>query len=188
MTHKEIQAMQAKIGAEPDGFWGPKSIAACQAYLRSLMPKSNPWPKQDQASLTKFYGDAGNEFNLTTINVDGLGMLYDGKPVRIIRCHSKVAESLKRILTAISKGPHRRILEQYAGVYNNRAMRGGRLPSLHARGAAIDLDPDSNGNHTTWPTRATMPLEVMEEFAKEGWLSAGAFWLRDAQHFQATQI
>jgi hypothetical protein len=27
----------------------------------------------------------------------------------------------------------------------------------------------------------------MEEFAKEGWLAAGAFWGRDAMHFQATQ-
>ena len=91
------------------------------------------------------------------------------------------------ILTAISKGPHRRILEKYAGCFNNRAMRGGSLPSLHARGAAVDFDPDNNGNHVSWPTRATMPLEVMEEFAKEGWIAAGAFWGRDAMHFQATK-
>jgi hypothetical protein len=66
-------------------------------------------------------------------------------------------------------------------------MRGGSLPSLHARGAAIDLDADNNGNHVAWPVRATMPLEVMEAFAREGWLSAGAAWLRDGMHFQATQ-
>ena len=66
-------------------------------------------------------------------------------------------------------------------------MRGGSLPSLHARGAAIDLDPGTNGLHTPWPTRATMPLEVMECFAREGWLAAGAFWGRDAMHFQATR-
>jgi hypothetical protein len=32
-----------------------------------------------------------------------------------------------------------------------------------------------------------MPIEVMECFAREGWLSAGAFWGYDAMHFQATQ-
>jgi hypothetical protein len=32
-----------------------------------------------------------------------------------------------------------------------------------------------------------MPIQVMEEFAKEGWLAAGAFWGRDAMHFQATR-
>jgi len=38
-----------------------------------------------------------------------------------------------------------------------------------------------------WPTSSTMLLVVMEAFAREGWLSAGAFWGRDAMHFQATQ-
>jgi hypothetical protein len=31
-----------------------------------------------------------------------------------------------------------------------------------------------------------MPLAVMEHFAREGWLSAGSAWGRDAMHFQAT--
>jgi hypothetical protein len=66
-------------------------------------------------------------------------------------------------------------------------MRGGRLPSLHARGAAIDLAADTNGNTTHWPTRADMPIEVLACFAREGWLSAGVFWSRDGMHNQATQ-
>jgi len=187
MNQNDIKSIQRKIGVEPDGFWGPKSIAACQSHLRKLMPKNNPWPKSDQASLTKFYGAPGDESKLVVTDVSGLGIKYDSKPVRVIRCHQKVALSLKRIFTALSKGPHRSILEKYAGCFNNRPMRGGSLPSLHARGAAIDLDPDDNGNLVHWPMRATMPLEVMEEFAKEGWLPAGAFWSRDAMHMQATQ-
>lgn len=187
MNSKDIALMQAKIGTTPDGFWGPRSIAACQQYLRGLMPSRNPWPKADQASLTKFYGAPGDESKLVNMVVDGLGLKYDGKPVKTVRCHQKVAFSLKRIFTEISKGPNHDILNEYAGCFNNRAMRGGSLPSLHARGAAVDLDPDDNGNHLAWPTRATMPLEVMEAFAREGWVSAGAFWCRDAMHFQATQ-
>ncbi len=42
MNAKDIALMQTKIGATPDGFWGPKSIEACQKYLRGLMPKTNP--------------------------------------------------------------------------------------------------------------------------------------------------
>ena len=187
MNAKDIALMQAKIGATPDGFWGPKSIAACQSYLRGLMPKKNPWPKTDQDSLTKFYGAAGDESKLVNLNVEGLGLKYDGKTVKTVRCHGKVADSLKRVFTAIAAGPHREVLGKYAGCFNNRPMRGGSLPSLHARGAAVDLDPDDNGNHIAWPTRATMPLEVMEAFAREGWLSAGAFWGRDSMHAQATQ-
>ena len=187
MNKNDIKATQRRSGVIDDGFWGPKSIAACQAHLRKLMPAKNPWPTTDQASLTKFYGAAGDESKLVALDVSGLGVKYDGKPVKSVRCHVKVADSLKRVLTEISAGPHKGILAAYAGCFNNRAMRGGSLPSLHARGAAIDLDPDTNGNHIAWPVAATMPLEVMEAFAKEGWLAAGAFWSRDAMHFQATR-
>lgn len=185
MNQTQIKAIQAKIGVEPDGFFGPKSIAACQKYLRKLMPSPHPWPAPSQAALAAFYGQPGDESKLVNLDVTGLGVKYEGRIVKTIRCHHKVAESLHRILTVLSKS-HPEILARYAGVYNNRNMRGGSLPSLHARGAAIDLDPDNNGNHTAWPSRATMPFEVMEAFAREGWMSAGAFWGRDAMHGQAT--
>ena len=183
----DIIALQLKIGASPDGFWGPKSIAATQKHLRRLMPAVNPWPKTDEKSLAEFYGAPGDENQLVALNVEGLGIGYDGKPVTAMRCHKRVAASLKRVLTEISKGRHAKLLKHYAGCYNHRPMRGGTRPSLHARGAAIDIDPETNGLVTHWPMKATMPLEVMEAFAREGWLPAGAFWSRDAMHFQATQ-
>jgi len=31
-----------------------------------------------------------------------------------------------------------------------------------------------------------MPFKVIEAFSREGFLSAGAFWSRDAMHFQTT--
>lgn len=187
MNAKDIKELQHRVGTVPDGFWGPASITACQQYLRRLMPSPNPWPKTDQASLTKFFGAAGDESKLVPIDVSDLGLKYDGKPVKVIRCHGKVGASLRRVLEEIAKGPARSILAKYAGCYNNRTMRGGSLPSLHARGAAVDFDPDTNGNHVSWPVAATMPIEVMEAFAREGWLAAGAFWGRDAMHFQSTQ-
>ena len=186
MKTSDIVAIQKKVGTTPDGFWGPKSITACQVYLRSLMPVPNPWPGTSQSELTDFYGKAGDESRLTNLNVEGLGLKYEGRAVKTVLCHGKVAESLHRVLAALA-GTHPEILAQYAGCYNNRIMRGGSLPSLHARGAAIDLDPDPNDNHTSWPSVAVMPFDIMEAFAKEGWLSAGAFWGRDAMHFQATR-
>ena len=186
MTRDRIKRIQSTIGATVDGFWGPRSITACQSYLRSLMPADANWPSPSQESLQGFYGSPGDESRLISVNVEGLGLRYDGKPVKSIRCHDKVADSLKRVLESLSKS-HPDILAQYAGVYNNRPMRGGLLPSLHARGAAIDLAADTNRLSQSWPTSADMPFEVIEAFAREGWASAGAFWGRDAMHFQATR-
>ena len=78
--------------------------------------------------------------------------------------------------------------EDFGGVYNFRNKRGGSSYSIHACGAAIDLDADDNTFRDSWPMKADMPLEIMEEFAKEGWISAGAFWGYDAMHHEATRI
>jgi hypothetical protein len=191
MKTGEITAMQRRVGTTPDGKWGPKSVAACQKHLRSLMPQPNPWPKSDQASLRAFYGAPGDEGNLVTIDFP-YPTFYDGKRVLKTRVNKRCAASLLRVLTRIgeSYGKDRGIIEEaedYGGCFNFRLKRGGSSYSLHAYGAAIDLDADDNTFRDSWPAKADMPLEIMEEFAKEGWLSAGAFWGYDAMHFQATQ-
>jgi hypothetical protein len=181
MKKDKIIEMQKKLGVTPDGFWGPASIAACQKHLRALMPDVNPWPKADPASMNAFYGQAGDESQLVELLLPE-GFTYDGKPMRRTRCHKKVRDSLSRILPKVVH-----LAKDYGGIFNFRKMRGGSSLSIHSWGSAIDLDTGSNGNKTSWPAVATMPLEVMEEFAKEGWLPAGAFWGRDAMHFQATK-
>jgi hypothetical protein len=191
MSSEEIKKMQSKIGVVPDGFWGPKSQKACCDYLKSLMPKPTPWPKSDQSSLREFYGQPGDVSNLVTVDFP-FPTFYGGKMVRKFRCHKKVADSLLRILTNINSkySKNRQIMEEaedFGGVYNFRNKRGGASLSVHAWGAAIDLDADDNTFRDSWPMKADMPLEVIEEFAREGWLSAGAFWGYDAMHFQATQ-
>lgn len=97
-----------------------------------------------------------------------------------------------RVLTAIGKsfGTRQDIMEEaedYVGVYNFRLKRGGSSYSLHAYGAAIDLDADDNMFRDSWPMQADMPLEIMECFARESWIAAGMFWGYDPMHFQATQ-
>ena len=190
MNSFQIREMQKKIGTVPDGFWGPKSIAACQSHLRKLMPKNNPWPGTSEAELRAFYGSPGDESNLVTFKPP-YRMVYDRTPVSKIRCHKKVADSLERILTRVGAnyGHDFAIIGaagDYSGCYNYRTKRGGTSWSLHAWGAAIDLDADDNTFRDAWPVKADMPLEIMEEFALDGWVSAGAFWGYDAMHFQST--
>lgn len=195
MNPTEIQAMQQRIKdrydplLKVDGFWGPKSQASCRAYLRSLMPKPNPWPNNDQRSLRRFYGEPGDESNLVMIDLP-YPMFYDGKRVTRTRVHKKCAASLLRILTAIRDlmPQHPHITDEaqdFGGIFNDRPKRGGTSRSVHAWGAAIDLDADDNTFRDSWPMRSDMPLEIMEAFAREGWTSAGAFWGYDAMHFEA---
>ena len=193
MNETQIKIMQERVGTEPDGFWGPRSVAACQRHLKKMMPSPHPFPRQDQKSLTSFYGPAG-KVPLVRISCPYRMFLYNGPAtVRTIQVHERLGPSLERVLKELGKryrtdeARTEAGVNRFFGVYANRAMRGGSLPSLHARAAAIDLDANRNGNKTHWPSRATMPLDVMEIFAQEGWLSAGAFWARDAMHFQATQ-
>jgi hypothetical protein len=189
MTTEQIVAVQRRIGTTPDGLWGSKSRAACKAHLQSLMPKPNLWPAENDAAMAEFYGKPGDESELRAIDVTGLGIEFFGTPIRRISCHRKVGDSLLKILQEIAQGPNRGILKNYAGVYNPRPMRGSKTgrPSKHAWGAAIDLDPTPNGLNAPWPTKATMPIEVAEVFAKHGWKSAGPFWGRDAMHHEATK-
>jgi hypothetical protein len=155
------------------------------------MPAPSPWPKNDDASMTKFYGTGGNETNLISFSFP-FPMYYDGKPVSKSRCHKLVKDSLLRVLADIKArhGDNTEIMkacQDFGGIYNFRSMRGGSRLSKHSWGAAIDLDPANNGNKISWPQRSSMPFEIIEAFAREGWVSAGAFWGRDAMHFEACQ-
>lgn len=191
MKTAEIIAIQTRIGTIPDGEFGEKSRIACKAYLRSLMPSPNPWPEDNEVELTRFYGKAGDESNLVSFEFP-YPMYYEGKRVLRSRCHYKVKDSLLRVLGEIGTRwvNNRGILEEaedYGGIFNFRQMRGGSSISRHSWGIAIDIDADDNGNLVSWPARADMPFEIIEAFAREGWLSAGAFWGRDGMHFQATR-
>lgn len=126
------------------------------------MPSPNPWPINTNAAMRDYYGEPGDESNLTLIEFP-YPMYYGEKLVTRTRCHKKVAESLLRILNRIGKryGGTREILEpasDYAGVYNFRNKRGGTRLSVHAWGAAIDLDADDNTFREAWPIKADMPL------------------------------
>lgn len=196
MTSAQIKHIQTRIRTTHDGFWGPKSEAACRAYLRSLMPRPAVAPASDQTSLTKFYGPPGErdgaEPPMSPVEVPFPMFLYqpDGQRVKNIRVHERCAPALHAVLADFAKwseqARHAAGLDLFFGCYNPRRMRGGTLPSLHARAAALDFDASRNGNHTHWPTAATMPIEAMEVFASHGWLPAGAMWSRDAMHFQFT--
>jgi D-alanyl-D-alanine carboxypeptidase len=185
MTTTEIKEIQRTIGAKVDGIWGKESSAKCKAYLRDLMPVPNPWPKETEAELKKFFGPVCDEGQLVSVTAP-CPLYFSGKLVKKIRCHKKVADSLCRALAAAyDECPN--VVSIYDGIYNCRNIAGSTKKSCHARGIAIDIDAENNGAKTPWPKRAEMPLVVMEKFAAEGWLAGGAFWSVDGMHFQSTR-
>ena len=196
MNRAEIVRMQQRIGVLPDGFWGPVSIAACQKHLKDMMPKPYRFPIEGTPTFDVFYGNHGQKGGYTppskeiTIPFD---IYYEGRVVNKLRVHEKCADSLLRVFESLHRAfPTKQAKEAagillFNGIYNPRLKRGSLNSwSMHAWMIAIDINASKNGNKTSWPVNATMPIEVMECFAKEGWLSAGAFWGRDAMHFQAT--
>jgi hypothetical protein len=75
------------------------------------MPMGGVWPSPEDGAMVRFFGRPGDESNLVSLDVTGLGVKYDGQAVRSIRCHKLVADSLGRILRRISDGPHRGVLK-----------------------------------------------------------------------------
>ncbi len=193
MTREEIIRTQKRIGTEPDGFWGPKSTARCQEYLRSMMPVPNRFPAQSR--VTEFYGPHGEPDGYTPpqkIIELPFTIFFEDNPVTKLRPHEKCADSLLRVFERLAvmfpthDSRERAGILTYDGLYNPRRMRGSSAWSMHSWAIAIDFNAEYNGNFEHWPTRAVMPIEVMECFSREGWTSAGAFWSRDAMHMQAT--
>jgi hypothetical protein len=197
MTESQIKHIQDRIGAQPDGFWGPKSITACQKYLTDMMPKPHPFPAEGTNAFDAFYGRHGVKDGYTPpgkrIKLP-FTIFYEGTAVTTLTAHEKCADSLLAVFERLAKAfpePASRYqagITTYDGLYNPRLKRGSSTSwSMHSWMNAIDLNAGENGNTTAWPVASTMPIEVMECFAQEGWLSAGAFWGRDAMHFQATR-
>lgn len=199
-----VESIQTKLKAawdpslEVDDAWGPASTAACQAYLRSLMPSPHPFPTQRQTQAgNSIYGPVGVKDGYTPpmvkVPLPFPVYLYGdkAKPRQELPFHEACApafhEFFQRLFHLYPTEAERweAGVVQYYGIYNPRPTRGGRSPSMHSWAIAIDLDANRNGNKSSWPTFSHMPLEVFEAAAKCGIRPAGAFWSRDAMHLDA---
>jgi hypothetical protein len=164
------------------------------------------WPAQDYDSLCAFYGkhiidpatgqptEAWEDANLISISFPyPMRLAWDlTTVVTRSRCHRKVHDSLSTVLNNIYKfyGDYKEIqkvnMDLFGGIYNFRTVRGGRSLSLHAYGAAIDLDPDHNPMGTPWYSTSMIPSVVVKIFEAANWIWGGRFSRPDCMHLQAT--
>lgn len=151
------------------------------------------WPKQDYASMVKFFGPVGE--NQTTITLP-FPMTLDWTPFSVVRkitCHEKVADSLLRILLKVRDeyGEKDQALSRFGGCLNVRKMRGGNAWSIHSWGAAVDIDPERNQlkwDHTKARLAAKKYVAFWDIVAGEGWTSLGMMRDFDWMHFQAARL
>lgn len=188
---------------EIDGLVGPEHRYATELWQnnqrRTDFPshpetRSNVWPNRSQ--LESFYGKPGTGHTLLNIPYP-MRLAWDKRQiVNRVTVHSKCADSLERILKEILQvygyDELRRLgIDLFGGIYNNRPVRGGSVPSVHAYAAAIDLDPERN--QLRWGSdRAVFARPVYkpmrDAFRKEGWVSLGEERGWDWMHFQASVL
>lgn len=155
----------------------------------------NAWPKQRECDA--FYGNPrglnGNASprwkarNLTTVKPP-FRMTYAGAPVTQITVHKRCAESLGRALNSIwmASGRSQAVIDRwgasvFGGTYNFRLKRNSNTLSMHAYGAAIDLDP---AKKRMGQSTVRFAPEVVKAFANEGWVNLR----NDPMHFQAARL
>lgn len=187
-----------------DGDWGDETQKAYDAYVSALAPPApvppepTQWPADDIDDLIQFYGRPDIERGIAPQSVPltlpyPMQVAWGGKGwISKVYVHELVRDSLELILRRILErlgpdGVRQNGLDQYGGLTNVRMMRGSRTKiSRHSFGIAIDINPAKNGLRTPWPEKATMPVEAIECFEEEGWISYARVRGKDAMHFQAT--
>lgn len=158
------------------------------------------WPRQSE--LESFYGnprgaDGGPSHrweSLYLVRVNAPWQLvtaWSGEPVSSIRIHRLCADSLTRILREIwrAAGERPEVIQKwgmhlFAGAYQFRQTRGASRLSTHAYGCAVDFDSERNGLGDSSPHFAGIP-QVLNAFAREGWVWGGRWSRPDGMHWQA---
>ncbi|MBT9383343.1 M15 family metallopeptidase [Pseudooceanicola sp. CBS1P-1] len=211
------QAVLFQLGFEPgavDGYAGHNTVEALTAWQseragttstlsRSAIvgAKSDPaqlaYPRQKD--MPAFYGEAGG----AQCTAGKVQLAYPMKiawnkaqTVTRFSCHEKLSEPLTGIfrdaLAHYGQADIERLeLDVFGGCYNLRKMRGGAALSVHAYGAAVDLNPEKN--QLRWGAdRAQFAAEDYAAFWRivmaHGGTPAGYAWGADWMHFQFARL
>lgn len=209
----QLLCIENNIDTGPlDGLWGPRTAYAYDVLKQFLetgiMPDPwrdveplnlNPhkWPLENENELIDFYGPPGESRLVLFDSPYPLRASWDRRiKINRIKCHEKVKESLKTVLTnvlnhyGLNKIKELK-LDLYGGSYSYRKKRGGSSWSTHAWGIALDFDPDHN--QLKWGRDKA-------EFAKpqydawwrfweeEGWTGLGRTKNYDWMHIQAAKV
>lgn len=177
--------------------WRDDQAAPDDRTKKLITVNPNNWPKMDEVSMTAFYGKVGT--SQVTLDLPyPMRIAWDTtSTVGKITCHQKVHDSLGRVLAEGLKqyGNIKTLtelgLDLFGGCLNVRKQRGGTKWSIHAWGAALDIDPLNN--QLKWGRdKATLDAPAYDLWwklwEKEGWVSLGRVKNYDWMHVQAARL
>jgi D-alanyl-D-alanine carboxypeptidase len=150
-------------------------------------PEEDPGRFRNQTFFDKMYGDCSkSEVTRKLVNVAWLPKSGGGS-VQITSVNG-VAEKLRAVSAGLDAlAPE---LKKYAvpsaGTYNCRTVKDTGNRSMHAWGAAIDLNAKYS-DYWLWGRgayRNRMPIEIVEIFEKHGFIWGGKWGHFDTMHFE----
>ncbi len=100
--------------------------------------------------------------------------------VRRIRCHHLLVDAFGAAFRTLYDAGNWGLLYEFGGCYNFRPKRTGAKLSLHAWGAAVDLNVATNQQGTD----GDMPSAVIQAFEAHGFQWGGRWSTPDPHHFQ----
>ncbi len=150
-------------------------------------PTGDPGRARDRAFFDRMYGDCRRgevEPRLVTVAwLPGDG----GQRLRVTSVNG-VAAALQAVSAEIALLPLelRRAARPSAGAYLCRDARGEHAPSMHAYGAAVDVNV-AWSDYWRWgggPWRNRIPAEVVAAFERHGFIWGGRWRHFDTMHFE----
>ena len=116
-----------------------------------------------------------------------------GKTLRVTRVNG-VADALRRVSAELDRLPKRfmKYLRPSAGTYHCRTIAGTERFSVHAYGAAVDINA-KYGDYWRWSNpkagevlahRNRIPWDIVEIFERHGFIWGGKWYHYDTLHFE----
>lgn len=166
-----------------------KTRATREGTLAPVPADFKDWPRGQEA-LLRFYGDKAAYSSpeaYWALHGKFVHLPEDFKAVKNIGtrlgfwAHAKCVASLERIFREIRDAGLISAIKSFDGCYNHRTIRGGKLLSMHAFGAAVDLNAATN----QLGAKGDMSHAVVQIFKKHGWTWGGDWRSRpDGMHFE----
>lgn len=156
----------------------------------------DPGRFRNEAFFDKMYGDCGKgEVSPRLVRIDWLPK-HGGGRLAVTKVNG-VAQKLKSVSDELEKlletHPElKALLIPPAGVYNCRKIAGSKLKSVHAYGAAVDINT-GHSDYWRWPAvnekraityRNRIPYEIVEIFERHGFIWGGKWYHFDTMHFE----